>query len=195
MSEREYKEQEMHEIIGNIDAHIACLISAARMAGADPGSESAKERVEEFRGYLKEEIDREVTTSMSEFQPPDNDVFEGMEPGDILNFKIDRIRDELPQPMQADFDVVMDMLQQAAYAEGRKDEREAPRETLDECGAGDTIAYKFQAPNGSYWYIRADDHKTIAYWRDKRKLIPLTDGKARIAAETGAVSEVDGGGA
>lgn len=59
----------------------------------------------------------------------------------------------------------------------------------DDAGGGDTIAYKFQSPNGSYWYIRADDYRTIAYWRDKRKLIPLTGDKARIEAETGAVWE------
>lgn len=44
------------------------------------------------------------------------------------------------------------------------------------------IAYKFQAPDGSYWYIKADDQRTLEYWRDKRKMIPLTDDKARIAA-------------
>lgn len=49
------------------------------------------------------------------------------------------------------------------------------------------IAYKFQSPDGSYWYIRADDQRTLDYWSDKRKLTPLTDDKARIAA--GAVSE------
>lgn len=49
-----------------------------------------------------------------------------------------------------------------------------------------TVAYKFQAPNGAYWYIRADDQRTIDYWKDKRKLIALSDDEARIAA-TGAV--------
>lgn len=44
------------------------------------------------------------------------------------------------------------------------------------------IAYKFQAPNGSYWYIDADDLRTLDYWRDKRKLIPLKGDEARIAA-------------
>lgn len=48
--------------------------------------------------------------------------------------------------------------------------------------ASNVIAYKFQAPDGSYWYIKADDRRTLDYWRDKRKLIPLTDDKARIAA-------------
>ena len=54
------------------------------------------------------------------------------------------------------------------------------------------IAYKFQAPNGSYWYIRADDHRTLNYWRVKRKLIPLSDTEACIEAH-GAVIEVDDG--
>lgn len=52
------------------------------------------------------------------------------------------------------------------------------------------IAYKFQSPDGSYWYIKADDQRTIDYWRDKRKLIALTDDKAVVTA-TGAVVERD----
>jgi hypothetical protein len=52
------------------------------------------------------------------------------------------------------------------------------------------IAYKFQSPDGSYWYIRADDERTLEYWRDKRNLIPLTDDKARISEETKAVIEM-----
>lgn len=50
------------------------------------------------------------------------------------------------------------------------------------------IAYKFQSPNGSYWYINADDQRTIDYWSDKRKLIALTDDEAVISA-SGAVVE------
>lgn len=61
---------------------------------------------------------------MNDFQPPDNDPFEGMESGDILNFKIDQLRDELEQPMQAMFDVVLDAIQHDAYAEGRRDEQQ-----------------------------------------------------------------------
>ena len=53
------------------------------------------------------------------------------------------------------------------------------------------IAYKFQSPDGAYWYIRADDQLTLDYWCGKRKLIPLTDDKARIA--TGVVVETPEG--
>lgn len=72
----------------------------------------------------------------------------------------------------------------SAYAEGRKDEREEAESNA----ARNIIAYKFQAPNGSYWYIKADDRRTIDYWAPRRKLIPLTDDEARITAD-GAVED------
>lgn len=52
------------------------------------------------------------------------------------------------------------------------------------------IAYKFQAPNGAYWYIKADDQRSIDYWKGKRKLIALSDDQARVMAE-GAAAERD----
>lgn len=56
-----------------------------------------------------------------------------------------------------------------------------------------TIAYKFQAPNGSYWYISADDHATLDYWKVRRKMIALSDDEARRTARDAGEIEEDSG--
>lgn len=162
--------QEMQQP-GDIADHIAMLVSAVESASHDLCGASARAAAKEAETLLVEEIDREQARAYAEGRKDEREA------------TIAEISELLPasyymDPPDGGNVSVMEQLRRMAE-DATKWRNQAGEPQQDE---GGVIAYKFQSPDGSYWYIKADDARTLDYWRDKRKLIPLTADKARIAA-------------